>query len=151
MPTVAQDYMSTAQPTVTTGSESLSPPTDRLPCEMSTPRSPAVNGKAGVSLAENALRDIDKTVMKTTNTTQSAVTTGSEILSPLTVNLPNKMSVPMPLGANAWVGMSPSKNALHDAGESMATIDVSKAWDIVLSQKMPTPLGGIKGHLFKLL
>ena len=41
----------------TTGSDILSPPTDRLPGEMSAPMSPAADRRVGMSPAEDALHD----------------------------------------------------------------------------------------------
>ncbi len=50
----------TTRSTVATGSETLSPPKDRLPSEMSTPMPPVADRRAGMSPAENALHDADE-------------------------------------------------------------------------------------------
>ena len=57
----------TTRSTVAIGSETLSPPTDRLP---STPMLPATDRQAGMSPLENALRDT-KEVMATINLTRT--------------------------------------------------------------------------------
>jgi hypothetical protein len=54
----------TTRPVVATGSETLSPSTDRLPSEMSAPMPPATDRGAGMSPAEDALHDA-KEVMAT--------------------------------------------------------------------------------------
>jgi hypothetical protein len=56
--TMDQDSTNIARSTVATGSETLPPPMDQLPSEMSTP--PAVDRQAGMSPAENALRDANE-------------------------------------------------------------------------------------------
>jgi hypothetical protein len=117
--------------TVTISSETLSPPTDRLP---STSMPPAANKQAGMSPAENALRDIDEVVTTTTNTTRSAVATGSETLSPSMDHLPSEMSAPMQPATGTREGVSPAENALHDANEVMATINLSKTWEGALGR-----------------
>ncbi len=54
---MAQDSTNTTRSTVATGSETLSPPTDRLPSEMSTPMPAAADRRAGMSPVEDALHD----------------------------------------------------------------------------------------------
>jgi hypothetical protein len=48
--------------TVATGSETVSPPTDRIPSEMSALLPPATYRRAGMSLAENTLHDTKEVV-----------------------------------------------------------------------------------------
>ena len=60
---MVKDSTNTTRSTVATGSDTLSPPTDRLP---STPIPPATDRLAGASPAENALRDA-KEAMTTIN------------------------------------------------------------------------------------
>ncbi len=53
----------TTRSTVATGSEILSPPTDRLPSGMSTPMPAPADGRAGMLPAENAFHDVDDAMM----------------------------------------------------------------------------------------
>src|SRR6266702_799378 len=66
-----------------------------------------------------------------TNTARSIVATGSEILSPPTDRLPSPC---LPPAADRQAGMSPTENALHGAGEAMATINLSKTWEGALER-----------------
>ena len=84
-----------------------------------------------MSPSENALRDA---LTKTTNTTQSTVAAGSETFSPPTNRLPSEMSALMPPVVDRWAGMSPAENALRDAEEVMAIINVSKTWEGALER-----------------
>ena len=118
---MAPDSTNVTRPTVATGSETLSPPTDRLPNEMSSPMPPAADRRAGISPAENALRDVDEAGTTTTNATRSTVATGSETLSPPRGRLPSEMSTPMPPTADRRAGMSPAEDALHDTDEAVMT------------------------------
>jgi len=68
-PSIAQDSTNTIRSTVATGSETLSPPTDRLPGEVSTSTPPATDRRAGMSPAEK-LHDADK-AMTTINLLQT--------------------------------------------------------------------------------
>jgi len=61
-PSIAQDSTNITRSTVATGSETLSPPTDHLPSEMSTPTPPATDRRAEMSPAEK-LHDADKAMM----------------------------------------------------------------------------------------
>jgi len=124
----------TTRSTVATGSETLSPPTVRLPSEMSIPMPPAAVRRAGMSPAEDALHDADEAVMTTTNTTQSTVTTGSGTLLPSTDHLSSEMSTPMPPAADGRAGISPAENALHDADEAMTTINLSNTLEGALER-----------------
>ncbi len=56
---MAQDYTKTTRPIVATGSEALSPPTDHLLGGIATSMPPAADSSAGMSPAENALRNTD--------------------------------------------------------------------------------------------
>ncbi|KAH9010513.1 hypothetical protein EDB84DRAFT_1583688 [Lactarius hengduanensis] len=60
-PSVAQESTDPTRPTVTAGPETLSPPPDRLPSEMSTPIPPAAD-RRGVSPAESALHGTDEAI-----------------------------------------------------------------------------------------
>ena len=91
----------------------------------------ATDGGVGISPSENALRGALTT---TTNATRSTVAADSETLSPPTDRLPSEMSVLMPPVIDRWTGMSPAENALHDAEEVMATINVSKTWEGALER-----------------
>jgi hypothetical protein len=59
MSSMAQDSVNTTRSAIPTGSETLPLAADRLPSEMITPLMPATNRPAGMSLAENALREAD--------------------------------------------------------------------------------------------
>jgi hypothetical protein len=62
MSSITQDPMNATRSTVATGSETVSPPADRPPSEMSTPLPPAANRPAGMSPTENTLRDAGEVV-----------------------------------------------------------------------------------------
>ncbi len=66
---MAQDSTDTTRSTIATGSETLSPPTDRLPSEMSTPTPPTTDRRTGMSPAEK-LHDADK-AMTTINLSET--------------------------------------------------------------------------------
>ncbi len=132
-PSMAPDSTNRTRSTVAIGSETLSPPADRLPSEMSSPMPPAADRRAGMSLAESALRDVDEAVTTTTNIPRSTVVTGSETLSPPTDRLPSEMSTLMP-PADARAGMLPAENALHDADKVMTTINLSNTREGVLER-----------------
>ena len=121
-----QDSTNATRSTVATGSEALPLLTYHLP---STPMPAATDGAAGISPSENALRDALTT---TPNTTRFTVTASSDTLSPPTDHLPSEMSALMPPVMGRWAGMSPAENALHDAEEVMATINLSKTWEDAL-------------------
>src|SRR6266571_7214791 len=59
-PTMAQDSIETTPFVVATAPESLSPPTDHVPIEISTPIPPVHDVRAAISPAENSLRDADE-------------------------------------------------------------------------------------------
>jgi hypothetical protein len=128
---MAKDSTDTTRSSVTTGSETLSPQTDRLP---STPMPLATDRRAGLSPADNTLRDAFEDVTTTTNTTRSTVAIGSETLSPSMDHLPSEMSAPMQPATDRRAGISPVENALHDANEVMATINLSKTWEGALGR-----------------
>ncbi len=58
--TMAQDFIETTPFVVATAPESLSPPTDHVPIEISTPIPPVHDVRAAISPAENSLRDADE-------------------------------------------------------------------------------------------
>ena len=58
-PTMAQGTIGTAPLVVATAPEPLSPPTDHVPIETSTPIPPVPDVRAAMSPAENALHDAD--------------------------------------------------------------------------------------------
>ena len=66
----AKDSTNTARSTVTTGPETLSPPTERLPSEMNVPTPPVAERLAGMSPVENVLRDTDE-AMTTINVSKA--------------------------------------------------------------------------------
>jgi hypothetical protein len=66
VPSIAPGSVNTTRSAVATGSEALPLPADCLPSEMSTPPPAATNRLAGMSLAENALREA-KDAMTTIN------------------------------------------------------------------------------------
>jgi hypothetical protein len=66
VPSIAPGSVNTTRSAVATGSEALPLPADCLPSEMSTPPPAATNRPAGISLAENALREA-KDAMTTIN------------------------------------------------------------------------------------
>ncbi len=72
---MAQDSTNTTRSTVTAVSETLSPPTDRLPSETSIPIPLAADGQAGMSPAENPLHDADEamTTINLSNTLKGAL------------------------------------------------------------------------------
>ncbi|KAH9025271.1 hypothetical protein EDB83DRAFT_2555426 [Lactarius deliciosus] len=72
-PSVPQDSTNPTRPTMTTGSSTLSPPTDRRPSETSTPIPPAAD-RRGVSL-ENALHGADgvMTIIELSNKWEGAL------------------------------------------------------------------------------
>ena len=74
-PTIAQGSIETTAFVVTTVPESLSPPTDQVPVETSTPIPPAPDVKAAMSPAEDALHDADKATkaINLTSTWEGAV------------------------------------------------------------------------------
>jgi hypothetical protein len=121
---MAQDYTNTTRSIVAIGPETLSLPTDPLP----TPIPPASDKRAGISPVENALCDTE--AVTEANTTQSTVATGSETLSPPTDRIPSEM----PPATDQRAGMSPAENALHDAKEVVATINLSKTWEGALER-----------------
>ncbi len=59
-PSMAEDSMKSTRSTVAAGFETLSSPKDNLPGEITTSMSPAADGSAGMSPAENALRNADE-------------------------------------------------------------------------------------------
>jgi len=59
-PTMAQDSIDTTPFAVATAPESLSPPTDHVPIEISTPIPQVHDVRAAISPAENALRGADE-------------------------------------------------------------------------------------------
>ena len=59
-PTMAQNSIETTPSVVATAPEPLSPPTDLVPIETSTPTPPVPDVRAAVSPAENALNDADE-------------------------------------------------------------------------------------------
>ena len=127
---MAQDSTDITRSTVAPSFETLLPPIDHLLTEMTTP--PAADRRAGMSPAENTLHDTDEAAVTiATNTIRSTVATGSENLSPPTDHLP---SAPMPPAADRRAGMSPAKNALHDADEAMMSINLSKTWEGALER-----------------
>ncbi len=131
-PSMAQDSTNTTRSTVATGSETLSPPMDRLPSETSTPMLPAADRRAGMSPAEDALHDTDEAVTTSTNITRPTVAIGSETHSPPTDRLTSP-SIP-PGDGDRQAGMSPAENALHDTGEAVTTINLSKTWEGALER-----------------
>ncbi|KAH9020855.1 hypothetical protein EDB85DRAFT_507418 [Lactarius pseudohatsudake] len=58
---VTQESMTPTRSAITTGSETLLPPTDRLPSEMNTPTPPAAE-RGGVSATVSALHNVDEAV-----------------------------------------------------------------------------------------
>ncbi len=74
-PPTDQDSTNASRSTVATGSETLSPPTDRLPSEMGNLVPPAADGRAGTSPAENALHDADEamTTINLSNTREGVL------------------------------------------------------------------------------
>jgi hypothetical protein len=112
---------------------------------------PATDGRA-MSPAEDALRDTDEVVTITTNTTRSAVATSSETLSPSTDRLPSEMSALMPPAIDRGAGMSPAEDALHDAKVVMATINLSKTWEVALERikwvmDTVSPVAGVRRNV----
>ncbi|KAH9055551.1 hypothetical protein EDB87DRAFT_1834137 [Lactarius vividus] len=73
-PSVTQDSTNPTRSTTATGSATLSPPTDRLPSETSTPILPAAD-RRGVSPAESALHGADEsmTTINLSNTWERAL------------------------------------------------------------------------------
>ena len=128
---MTQDSITITRSIATTGSETPSPPTDRLP---SNPMLAATDRRAGMSPAEIALPDTDKSATTTRNTTRSTVVTGSESLSPLRDRLPSEISALIPPASDQQEGMSSAENALHDAKEVMTTINLSKTWEGALAR-----------------
>src|SRR6266702_47895 len=59
-PTMAQDSIETTPSVVAAAPEPLSPPTDHVPIETSTPIPPVPDVRAAMSPAENALHDADE-------------------------------------------------------------------------------------------
>ena len=95
-----------------------------LPIKASNPPSTEVN--------ELPLREHASYVAKdSTDTTRSAVATGSVTLSPPTDRPP---STPIPPATDRLAGMSPAENALNDAKEVVTTINLSKTWDGALER-----------------
>ncbi len=74
-PSIAQGSTRPTRPTVTTGSETLPPPTDHLPGEITTSMPPAADGSAGMPHAKNALRNADEamTTISLSNTWEGAL------------------------------------------------------------------------------
>jgi len=74
-PSMAQDSTKTTRPIVATGSETLSPPTDHLPGEVTTSMLPAADDNARMSPAKNALRNADEamTAINLSNTWEGAL------------------------------------------------------------------------------
>ncbi len=72
---MAQDSTKTTRPIVATGSETLSPPTDHLPGEVTTSMLPAADDNARMSPAKNALRNADEamTAINLSNTWEGAL------------------------------------------------------------------------------
>ncbi|KAH9013132.1 hypothetical protein EDB85DRAFT_984791 [Lactarius pseudohatsudake] len=130
-PSMTQGATDPTQSTVASGSETLSPPTDRLPSEMGTPVPSAADQRAGMSPAEDAPRDTDEAVTTSVNTTRSTVATGSETLSPPTDRHPN---LSIPPAADRQAGTSLAEKALHGAGEAVATINLSNTWEGALER-----------------
>ncbi|KAH8995204.1 hypothetical protein EDB86DRAFT_3243662, partial [Lactarius hatsudake] len=62
------------------------------------------------------------------NPTRSAITTGSETLSPPTDRLPSEINAPV-LPAADRRGLSPVESVLDGAGEAMATMNLSNQWE----------------------
>ena len=125
-PSTVRDSTNPIQSTVVTDSETLTPPTGRLP---SGPKLLAADQRAGMSPAENALHDTDQAVTTTTDTT---VATGSETLSPPSDRLSSDMNTPHT--ANRRAGMSPAENALRDTDATMSTINLSNTWEGALER-----------------
>ena len=69
-----------------------------------------------------------------TNTTRSAVATGSETFSPPTDRLPSETSALILPATDRRAGISPAETALNDAKEVMATINLSKTWEGALER-----------------
>ena len=120
----AKDAIETTRSTVTTGSETRSPPADHLP---STSISPATDRRAGMT--ENALHDADEFVTTTTYTTRSTFAPDSEAPSPPTDRLASERSALTPPATDQRAGISPAGVALREANEAITTINLSKTWE----------------------
>ncbi|KAH9024759.1 hypothetical protein EDB85DRAFT_252379 [Lactarius pseudohatsudake] len=75
------------------------------------------SGEAGASVTQESMTP-----------TRSAITTGSETLSPPTGRLPSEMNTPIP-SASDRRGLSPVESALDGAGEATATMNLSNKWE----------------------
>ncbi len=74
-PSMAQDSTRSTRSTVVAGFETLSSSKDHLPGEITTSMPPAADGSAGMSPAENALRNVDEamTTISLSNTWEGAL------------------------------------------------------------------------------
>ena len=144
---MARDSTNTIQSSAATGSETLSPPTDRLASTMLL----TADRQAGMSPAENALHDTDEAVTTTTDTFGPTTATGSETLSHPSDRCPGDMNTPP--SANRQAGMTPAENALHVAEAAMTTINLSETWQGTLDRVkwvMDTlsPVAGVRRNVF---
>ncbi len=69
-----------------------------------------------------------------TQSTQSTVAAGFETLSSQKDRLPGEITTSMPPAADGSTGMSPAKNALRNADEAMATINLSNTCEGALER-----------------